>query len=145
MAYCTKQDLIDRFSERELIQLTDRTNTPATTIDDTVVARAIADASALADGYLAKVYTLPLVEPPTVLTKLVADVARFFLHGRGVEKDSPIRAAYSDAVAYFRDVSRGLIQLVEPDTGTAPPAPGGGQVRVSAPEKIFSRDTLRQF
>lgn len=145
MGYCTKQDLIDRFGERELIQLTDRTNTPVTTIDDTVVDRAIADASAFADGYLSKVYTLPFVDVPEVLTKLAADIARFNLYGRGVEKDSPIRIAYNDAVAYLRDVSRGLVQLVDVSTGDAPAAPGGGQVRISAPAKIFSRDSLKGF
>lgn len=145
MAYCTKQDLIDRFSERELIQLTDRTNVPVSAIDDTVVTRALTDAAALADGYLGKVYTLPLATVPPVLTKLVADIARFYLHGKGVEKDSPIRTAFNDAVAYLRDVSRGLVQLIEVTTGETPAAAGGGQVQVIAPPKIFSRDSLRNY
>lgn len=145
MAYCTKQDLIDRFSERELIQLTDRTNTPASVIDDTVVTRALTDAAALADSYLGKVYTLPLATTPPVLTKLVADVARFFLHGEGVEKDSPIRSAYADAVKFFRDVSAGMVQLVNDGSGDTPPVAGGGKVEVIAPPKIFSRDSLRNY
>jgi phage gp36-like protein len=145
MTYCSKQDLIDRFSERELIQLTDRTNTPASTIDDTVVGRAIADAEGLADGYVGKVYTLPLATVPAILTKLVADVARFYLHGEGVEKDSPIRTNYTDAVTYLVNVSRGLVQLTDATSGETPPAAGGGQVQVSAPDKIFSRDSLRAY
>jgi phage gp36-like protein len=145
MPYCTKQDLIDRFSERELIQLTDRTNSPASTIDDVVVDRALGDATALIDGYLGKVYTLPLATIPEMLVKLSADIARFYLHGKGVEKDSPIRTAYNDAVAYLRDVAKGLIQLIDVGSGDTPPAAGGGQVQVISPPKIFSRDSLRDY
>jgi phage gp36-like protein len=145
MTYCTKQDLIDRFSERELIQLTDRTNVPASVIDDTVVGRAIGDAESLADGYMGKVYTLPLATTPPVLTKLVADVARFYLHGEGVEKDSPVRIAFNDAVSFLVNVSRGLVQLTDATSGDTPAAAGGGQVQVQAPEKTFSRDSLRCY
>jgi len=145
MTYCTKQDLIDRFSERELIQLTDRTNTPASVIDDTVVGRALGDAEGLANGYIGKKYTLPLATVPDMLTKLVADIARFYLHGEGVEKDSPIRTNYTDAVAFLVNVSRGLVQLTDATSGDTPPAAGGGQVQISAPDKIFSRDSLKVF
>ncbi|ACM37162.1 hypothetical protein RvVAT039_04310 [Agrobacterium vitis] len=145
MTYCTKQDLIERFGERELLQLTDRTTPPALAIDDTVVARAIADATAFADGYIGKAYKLPLVTVPEVLTKVTCDVARYYLHFKGVEKDSPIQRAYDQALSYFRDVSKGVVQLIETDTGEVPPAPGGGQVQVVAPAKVFSRQSLRGY
>src|SRR6185437_2202042 len=44
VTYCVLQDLIDRFGNELLVQLTDRSNIPATTIDETVVDRAIGDA-----------------------------------------------------------------------------------------------------
>ena len=52
MSYCTRQNLIDRFGEPELIQLTDLDNLGV--IDDTVLNQAIsdADASALAKWVL---------------------------------------------------------------------------------------------
>ncbi|MCF1449989.1 DUF1320 domain-containing protein [Agrobacterium vitis] len=145
MTYCTKQDLIDRFGEKELIQLTDRVTSPASAIDDTVVARAIDDATALADGYIGKAYTLPLATVPDVLTKLTCDVARYYLHFKGVDKDSPIQRAYDQALSYFRDVAKGIVQLVETDTGEVPPASGGGQVKVVASPKVFSRQSLRGY
>ncbi|MDQ0454713.1 gp436 family protein [Rhizobium paknamense] len=145
MTYCTKQDLIDRFGEKELIQLTDRVNSPASAIDDTVVERAIADATALADGYIGKAYSLPLVTVPEVLTKLTCDVARYYLHFKGVEKDSPVQRAYDQAVSFFKDVAKGLVQLVETETGGVPPASGGGQVKVVAATKVFSRQSLRGY
>lgn len=143
MAYCTKQDLIDRFGERELIQLTDRTNIPVSTIDDTVVDRAITDAEALADGYLAKVVALPLAPVPAVLTKITADVARYYLHGKSAEKDGPIARAHAEAMAFLRDVSKGLVTLT--DDGDAPKPAGGGQVQTSGPARVFTRDRLRSF
>lgn len=143
MSYVTKQGRIDRFGERELIQLTDRTNVPVSTIDDVVVERAIADASAFADGYLKKVLSLPLSVVPPVLEKNVADIARYYLHGKAAEKDSPVTRAYNEAVAFLRDVSRGLVELS--DGAETPAAAGGGQVRTSAPKRVFSRDSLRRL
>ena len=56
MTYALQQDLIDRFGESELIQLTDRTNVPPTDVDDVVVGRALADADGTIDGYIGKKY-----------------------------------------------------------------------------------------
>jgi phage gp36-like protein len=143
MAYVTKQGLIDRFGELELVQLTDRTNIPVSTIDDVPVTRAIDDAMALADGYLAKVMALPLSVVPPVLEKTVADIARYYLHGTSADKDSPVTRAFNTATTFLRDVSRGLVQLT--DGSEAPKPAGSGQVQVSAPARVFTRDSLRNF
>lgn len=140
MSYVTLQGLIDRFGERELIQLTDRTK-PAAAIDVDVVARAIVDAGAEIDSYLTKIYTLPLAAVPPVLEKKAADIARYFLHGKSVDKDGAVAVAYRDAIAWLRDVARGLVEI---DAGGAKPDPaGGGAVRTKAPDRIFTRDSLR--
>lgn len=141
MTYITKQGLIDRFGATELIQLTDRANRPPTTIDDVVVNRAIGDAAAEIDSYLAKVYALPIAVVPTVLERKAADIARYFLHGKAVEKDGPVATAYREAIAWLRDVSRGLVEI---DTGGEKPAQaGGGSVKASAPNRVFTRDSMR--
>lgn len=143
MAYVTKQGLIDRFGEQELVQLTDRTNIPVSTIDDVVVGRAIDDATALADGYLAKVLALPLSVVPPVLEKTVADIARYYLYGDRADRDSQITRAFNEATRFLRDISLGLVQLTV--GAEAPKAAGGGQVRVSAPNRVFTRDSLRSL
>ncbi|MBX3580830.1 MAG: DUF1320 domain-containing protein [Rhizobiaceae bacterium] len=140
MTYATKQDLIDRFGEKELKQLTDRTNTVPTTIDDTVVTRALTDADALADGYLGKVYTLPLSVTPPVLTKVCADLARYFLHGKAA-KETLVEDAYKQALAWLKDVARGLVQLEQ--AGTPPAQAGGGAVRAKEGDRVMTRDSLR--
>lgn len=51
MSYATQQNLVDRFGQVELVQLTDLENTGA--LNTTRLAAALADASATIDGYLA--------------------------------------------------------------------------------------------
>ncbi len=143
MNYVTQQDLIDRFGEPELVQLTDRTNRPATTIDATTVARHIADAESMIDGYLGKVYALPLATVPPVLVKIAADLARYFLHGPSAEKDGAVERAYRDARAWLNDVAGGAV-VIE-NAGVIPSQAGGGRIQTSAPDRVFTRDSMGEF
>lgn len=141
MTFATKQDLIDRFGSTELVQLTDRVNRPPTTIDDTVVAPALGDASALASGYVGKRYRLPLAEIPPALVKATADVARFYLHGNRAEKDGEVERGFKLALAWLKDISNGVAELdIE---GVVPAQPAGGSVQMDAPERLFSRRSMR--
>lgn len=143
MTYIDKQGLIDRGWERKLIQLTDRLNKPATTIDDTTVARYIADAESMIDGYLGKRYNLPLGDVPKSLTKVAADLAMYFLHGDTADKDSPVAQAYRDALKWLDQVAKGLVVIES--AGVVPEAAGGGQVKTSEPNRVFTRDKLGDF
>lgn len=141
MSYATLQDLVDRYGERELVQLTDRTNRPPSSVDTSVVGRALGDATAIADGYVGKACALPLGEVPPALVKATADIARYYLHGKAAEKDGAVERAYLEARRWLADVARGLVQL---DVGgVTPPQPGGGSVRTSGPARVFDRDSLR--
>ena len=142
--YATKQDLIDRFGEKELKQLTDRANVPPTTIDDVVVGRALTDAEALINSYVGKVYTLPLAVVPAVLVKYAADIARYYLHGKAADKDSPVTRAYDQAIAWLKDVARGLVDLND-NSGEVPEQAGGGAIRANPSGRVFRRDTLKGF
>ena len=141
--YVTKQDLIDRGWERQLIQLTDTVNKPATTIDDTTVARHIADAESIVDSYLGKVYALPLTSVPPALTKVAADLAIYFLHGDKVEKDGAIDRGYRDALRWLNQIASGLATLG--DNGSPLQPAGGGRIQGAGPDRVFSRDSLRDF
>lgn len=141
-SYATKQNLIDRFGLLELVQRTDRTNRPPTTVDDDVVDDALNDAAAQIDGYLSARYTLPLSETPARLVKIASDIARFYLHGAAA--DDQVRKAYEDAVSWLKDVSKGTVQLGVTSEGTTAATPAGGP-QVSAPDRVFSHDTLRDF
>lgn len=143
MPYAAQQDLIDRFGSAELVQLTDKVNRPASTIDATPIDRALTDAAALIDGYVAKLYRLPLAVVPPVLTKNACDIARYYLHGKAAEKDDPVSRAYAEAIGWLKDVSKGVVTLEA--EGVAAPQAGGGSVKASAPGRVFTRDSLRHM
>ncbi|QDY99065.1 DUF1320 domain-containing protein [Nitratireductor mangrovi] len=141
MSYVVKQGMIDRFGERELVQLTDRANKPPTTIDDDVLDEAMSDAADLIDGYLAKLYTLPLTVVPGILTRMAADIARYYLHGKSADKDGAVHRAYQEAMTWLKDVAAGRIQLEA--EGVLPEQSGGGSVRAKASDRVFTRDSLK--
>lgn len=113
MAYCTQQDLIDRFGEDELVQLTDRAN--AGVIDEAVLTQAIGDAGAEIDGYLGGRYTLPLATVPVVLKRLACDIARYNLYDEAASEQ--VTRRYDGAVNFLRMVARGDISLGVDATG----------------------------
>lgn len=143
MPYATVQDMVDRFGADELALLTDRTNRPASVIDAGLVAAHLGDAGTLADSYLAKRYRLPLDPVPLVLTRIVCDIARSTLHGRTAETGDPVTRAQAEAIAWLKDVAKGLVQLEA--GGLSPDQPGGGTVQVHGPDRVFSRDSLTGF
>lgn len=139
MGYATKQNLIDRFGQEELIQLTDRGNTGA--IDDTVLNQALADADAEIEGYLVGRYALPLVSVPPVLTRIACDVARYHLYDDHATEQ--VRVRYEDVRKLLEGIASGKVQLGLPASAGA--APVAGAPEVSAPEREFTKDTLRDF
>lgn len=140
MSYATQQNLIDKFGEREILQLSDRAGTGA--IDSGVVAAALAAADAQVDSYIGKRHRLPLAETPPRITDVAADIAYFKLF----RNDPPeyVRTAYEDAMKFLRDVSRGEA-VIEYGVGGEEPAPAGDVVLTSGPERTFSRDKLEGF
>ncbi|MBN9335629.1 DUF1320 domain-containing protein [Devosia sp.] len=144
MTYCTQQDLADRYGQIKLVQLTDKTNRPQTTIDTVVVEKAITDAASLINSFLGKRYQLPLtVSPPDVLVTYACQIAWFLLHGDTAGKEHPVRLAYADAMKWLERVSSGLVIIEGAGENVAPA--GGGQIQTKGPERIFSRDRLQGF
>ena len=143
MTYASKSDLIELFGELELTQLTDRAHKPPTTVDDALVAKQLDFASGVVDGYLGKVYALPLASPPSILVKVTADLARYYLHGKSADKDSPVTRAHAEAIAWLTQVAGGIVKL---DVGGAAPQPAEGAAgRVVGSQPVFTRDTLRGY
>lgn len=140
MPYATQQDLVDRFGETEVIQLSDRTSSGA--IDAVVVAAKLADAGAEIDGYLAGRYTLPLVPVPLTLQRIACDIARYHLYDDRVTE--AVAKRYNDAIKFLTGVSKGDIQLGVDAGGTAPPSAAGAP-EFTACDPVFTRDTLKDF
>lgn len=103
MAYATRQDLIDRVGEDEVIQR--ESALPAGAVD-----QALADAAAVVDGYVAQLYAVPLAPVPDNIPRVVCQIARFGLLGSS--NDDQSRADYSSAISWLKDVSAGRARLV---------------------------------
>ncbi len=142
MGYAVQQDLVDRFGDAELKQLTDRVN--GATIDATVVAAALADADAEIDSYLVQRYTLPLSVTPDVLKRVACEVARYRLYSnQSAEASETVRNNYKDAVAWLRDVAAGRANL-DPNSSAALPTSAGGP-QYKAPDRVFNGEKLSDY
>ena len=139
MTYATQQNMIARFGQEELTELTDRDN--AGVIDATVLGQALADANTEIDSYLASVCTLPLTTVPPRLIKIAADIARYELYG--ARCTDQVRQRYTDAIAYLKLVVAGTVSLGL-DALNQPVAEVGG-VGMNAKTPVFNGDALSDY
>lgn len=139
MTYATQADMQTRYGEEELAQRTNRAD--GRSIDAVVLGRALADADAEIDGYLATRYHLPLNSVPAVLTRLSADIARYRLYDDGVP--ATVRQRYEDAVSLLKRLATGEVQLA----GAAVSAQGGSSNAVAArtSERMFGPEQLAGY
>ncbi|WP_164919483.1 gp436 family protein [Hansschlegelia zhihuaiae] len=145
MAYATLQDLIDRFGAKELVQRTDRTNKPPSTIDEALVEQALDGASSLADGYLRKVYELPLPATPRVLVDKICDIARYTIRDESSEEKGFVHRNYKGALDWLELVSTGAVAL-DLGSNVPPPEPaGGGAVRSSSGDRTLTQGSMKGY
>ncbi len=134
MPYCTKQDMIDRFGQSELVDLTDRADLGV--IDDTVLTRAIDDASAEIDSYLSGRYELPLDNVPSVLVRFACNMARYHLYDEGASEQ--VNKNYDGAVKFLRAVSKGDASIGPASDGSEPQTDNTASMESGG--RIFGRD-----
>lgn len=129
MPYAMEQDVLERW--------------PGAPADagDASLARALDDASALIDTYLAKRWEVPLAAPPRPLVSLCVDLACYLLARSDGEVSEDIRKRYEDALAMLKDVARGALDLPGLDgTPSGDGASGPGAVVLAGAERLFGRD-----
>lgn len=137
--YCTVADLIARFSEREIIELTDRDYTGA--VNQSIAEAAIADASATIDGYLAGRYSLPLNVVPVVLVRLCANLARYNLYDNTLPET--VSRNQQDAIRYLEQVAKGVVTLGLDDAQQA--AQTDDSVSFESAPSVWRRDASQGF
>lgn len=108
MSYATIADMQSRFSERELIELTDRDGSQ-NKIVTSVLEQALEDATNQINGYLSGRYQLPLNPVPKALIKPCCDLARYSLYDR--EATEHIANRHAEAVRYFKLLAEGKVTL----------------------------------
>ena len=163
MNYATVQDMIDRFGEAELIQLTDL---DLLAVQAPKAQRALDDAQALADGYVGRVFRLPLagcakpapvpgdvgavqmVAPPQ-LTRIACDVARYYLYD-DLAPEHEVYLRYKAAERELGQIAEGKTVLSCPWGGApgqlvAGDAPGDAEVHFSFSPRQITDDSMRGF
>lgn len=145
MSYATAQDVINRYPNRDLVQLTNEDPT-ATTVNDAPITQALADASAEIDGYIEGRFTLPLADPPAVLNRLTTDIAMYRLQSlRPLHDLEDARKRYEDAVAMLTKVAAGELTLGLSADNQEPTVAAGAVETVQAPDRVFNRGNLKGY
>jgi len=134
MSYCTQQDMIERYGEEELIQLTDHTG--AGVIDTATITRAITDADGDIDGRLGSRFRLPITPVPKILVRIACDIARYHLYP--IAAPEHVAKRYDDAIRFIDGVAKGRISIGISATGAAPAA-SGEAVRLEGGGSVFGR------
>ncbi|MCE1272215.1 MAG: DUF1320 domain-containing protein [Acinetobacter sp.] len=108
MSYLTRDELIGRFGETEIVILerniakTDGANPPTSE-------QAISDAVEMVNGYIAVQYPLPLPVTTEPVKRAVAVVVRYYLY-----KDKPteiVRLDYEDVMSWLKNIATGKAVL----------------------------------
>jgi phage gp36-like protein len=142
MPYATLDQLTARYGEGMLVMLTDRGIVPRGVVDEVVVTRALADADALIDGYLAGRYVLPLASVPPLVAQLAAQIAIWNLHVTTPEQK--ISEEKDAAISQLRDIAKGVI-LLPSSAGDQPSGTGSGGVIVTDRSRPMSADQMTGF
>ncbi len=137
--YATQQNLVERFGDQELIELTDRSNIGE--IDAVVLTSALVDADSEINSYLVSRYPLPLTQTSDELVRLACDIARYRLWD--VRASEQIKARYDAAIGKLRDISRGTASL-SIDTSNKE-IQETGSVNYSAPDRVFNDNALSGY
>lgn len=112
MPYCTRDDMVVRFGEEEIIRLTDHDNSTGVVVDD-VLNRALEDAAGEIDGYIAVRHSLPLPQVPAMLIQIACDIARYYLYEDHAHDQ--VRERYEDARRRLEGIAAGRIHLGLPE------------------------------
>jgi len=139
MSYATQQNLQDRYTEEFIIVATLE---GSNAIDVTRVARALQDADAEINVYLAQRYDLPLNAPlDPLLEKLAGDIAMYLLPADGLERTEHSRQRYDDAIKLLNKIATGKATLrTTPVDGVETADPEKAQI-TSSP-RLFDRQKM---
>ncbi len=139
--YCIEQDLIDRFGEEELIQITDLDHTQM--IGQTILNQAIADAESEINSYLRLRYALPLLVIPPELVSVACDITRYRLMRDGAS--DAVTKRYELAVSFLKNLSIGRAVLPKEVNDTTTTSVHVSLPKVTAVTPFFTESLLAKM
>ncbi|WP_175841637.1 gp436 family protein [Burkholderia arboris] len=163
MSYAIVDDMVTRFGQLELVQLTDQDNIPPSVLNQLKIETALADASTFVDSFVGQIYRLPLrgcLKPlvpgsppeyaiPPQLVRLTCDVARFYLYD-DLSPENEVYRRYKLATGELEKIAAGERNLSCPWGGSpgelvAADAQQGMEVQHDFGPRAVRDETLRGF
>ncbi|RHW17197.1 DUF1320 domain-containing protein [Sphingomonas gilva] len=128
--------MLDRFEERDLVQLTDGDDA----VDAVRVTKALTRATVTIDGHVAAKYRTGGLPVPPLLTELACVIAYYHLHRD--ETPKKVKDDYEEALSDLVKIGKGVIKL---DAGEETIPARDGAILVERPERLFGRDSMAGF
>ena len=150
MPYASQADIVDLYGQNALV-VADRDGDGVA--DAAAISRAMDLSSGEMDTYIGRRYSLPLpaltVSSAAHLTQLCVDIAVYRLALSQDVATAEHRLRYEDALAVLTRIADGRAALslavVEPSPGDEPAVTGPQPVVAGGPERIFSREKMREL
>ncbi len=139
--YASVTDMEARFGASELLQLTDCLEEALTDDAFASVETALVDATASMNGYIRVRHALPLKETTPILKRAACDIARFYLYKDCVPEG--VKSQYEEAIKLLKDISKGIIKLID-ETGETPKQ-AEKVVLVGGSNRLFNQKTMGGF
>lgn len=141
MAYATVEEFVDAVTAAEAVALARQADPPG--YDAALIQRKLDDAAAELDTYFAAKYATPLDPAPRTATTATIALARDALDRQGRDQ---VKAEAARWRTWARDVAKGVAVLAGGEIGEdVPAATAGSGVQFSAPDRVFTDDSLAAF
>ncbi len=140
--YATIADMELAFGVQFVLKLSDRDNLKAR--NDAALNSVLTKASSLANSYIDKKYSIPLITPPDFLVSAVVDIAVYMQSRDRATGTDEMRKRYEDGIKLLEKIAKGDVTLAgnEPassgSTGVAG-TEGSKNVFVISKERLFTR------
>ncbi|HAK16757.1 MAG TPA: DUF1320 domain-containing protein [Acinetobacter junii] len=119
--FATLEAMIEKFGERQLIELTDNEQPYQDVINMNKLNAAMNEANSEIEGYIASRYSLPLQTTPPFLQSLACHMARYYACTGAMSDNDPIKSRYENAVKSLKEISKGTIALGGSPVGESSP------------------------
>jgi phage gp36-like protein len=105
--YCSIEDVTKQLDEDSLIKLSSEDNE----VDDDIVKECISDADSFIDGYLRKIYPVPLDPVPQIVKKLSVTIAISYLYDKRTIHDEGVVRLYDNAEKLLLRISKRQVDI----------------------------------
>lgn len=121
MSYVTVQAMIEKFGERELVDLTDNEQPYTDTINQQKLEAAIESANSEIDGYISGRYSLPLAVVPPFLKAVGCDMAYYHACLGDTVLNERAKLRYDNAIKILTNIAKGMLNLGGSPAGESKP------------------------